>query len=542
MLIPAFTIEIGHPILRGLTCIGKFDGKNPALTCATSAGKIFFHSPHEKDQKNQVRFLNINRKISALGAGRLNPKLGKDLLLVGAQTTLLCYDVLENKDLFFKDAPDGVNTLVVGKLSGLESEPLVFVGGNCSIQGFDAKGDEAFWTVTGDNVSTMCFCDVDEDGDLELLVGSDDYEIRVFRNEEVVSETTETDRIVALCNIRKTTFGYALANGTVGVYSGPGQRRWRVKAKQQVTCISGFDLDGDGQPELLSGWSNGKFEVRSDTSGEVIFKDTLRDGAAISGILQADYRGDGRVEVIACSAEGEVRGYLPSRSMGDSVVKEIEASAPGRRVEASGLKASPHLLAAPFIRGEGLVTFLRSFFATPAPGTFSIDARNGARLKAHATVGMESEWLRLLRPLVEASRVDMQITRVPSRYHLLGYQPVTPLNPAWLAVIRSQRIFFEAGGLALAEEEEAKLEPLAYLLMEAGPAMRVVVAGYSDPLGEPGGESLRLRRAGLIRDRLLDYGVAPEVVQAEGFEVVRAPGVLTEDQRRFGRSVEFLVP
>jgi len=143
-------------------------------------------------------------------------------------------------------------------------------------------------------------------------VGSDDYEIRVFSGEVVVSETTETDRIAALCPIRKTTFGYALANGTVGVYTGPGQRRWRVKSKHQVTCISGFDLDGDGQPELLSGWSNGKFEVRSDTSGEVIDKDMLRDGAAVSGLLQADYRGDGRVEVIVCSSEGEVRGYLPA--------------------------------------------------------------------------------------------------------------------------------------------------------------------------------------------------------------------------------------
>ena len=44
--------------------------------------------------------------------------------------------------------------------------------------------------MTGDNVSAMAFCDVDEDGQLELLVGSEDYEIRVFRNEEVTSETT----------------------------------------------------------------------------------------------------------------------------------------------------------------------------------------------------------------------------------------------------------------------------------------------------------------------------------------------------------------
>jgi len=312
MLIPAFTIEINHPILRRLTTIGKFDGKHPSLTCATSAGKLFFHSPHEKDPKDQVRFLNINRKISAISCGKLDLAVGKDQLLVGAQTTLLAYDVLDNKDLYFKDAPDGVNAIVVGALSGLERGPLALVGGNCSIQGFDAGGNEAFWTVTGDNVSTMCFCDVDDDGDFELLVGSDDYEIRVFRNEEVVSETTETDRITALAAIRKTTFGYALANGTVGVYTGPGMRRWRVKSKHQVSCISGFDLDGDGQPELLSGWSNGKFEVRSDTSGEVIYKDVLRDGAAVAGILQADYRGDGRIEVIVCSQEGEVRGYLPA--------------------------------------------------------------------------------------------------------------------------------------------------------------------------------------------------------------------------------------
>lgn len=112
--------------------------------------------------------------------------------------------------------------------------------------------------------------------------------------------------------MRKTTFGYALVNGTIGVYTGPGQRRWRVKAKHEVTCISGFDLDGDGQPELLSGWSNGKFEVRSDTTGEVVYKDVLKDGASISGILEADYRGDGRTEVLVCSADGEVRGYLPA--------------------------------------------------------------------------------------------------------------------------------------------------------------------------------------------------------------------------------------
>lgn len=325
MLIPAFTLELNNPILRGLAAVGKFDGKHPSLTCATAAGKIFFHSPHEKDG-NQVRFLNINRKISAIGCGCLKPGDDKDLLLVGAQTTLLAYDVLENCDLFFKDAPDGVNAIVVGKFHDLTT-PMVLVGGNCSIQGFDYTGSEVFWTVTGDNVCTMAFCDVDEDGDLELLVGSDDFEIRVFQKEEVISETTETDRIVALCPMRRHTFGYALGNGTVGVYTSPGNRRWRVKAKHEVTSITGFDLDGDGEPELISGWANGKFEVRSDQTGEVIFKDQL--SGPVSQILQADYRSDGRTEVIVCSADGEVRGYLPAgeemeRMAGNPMADKIE--------------------------------------------------------------------------------------------------------------------------------------------------------------------------------------------------------------------------
>ena len=33
------------------------------------------------------------------------------------------------------------------------------------------KGAERFWTVTGDNVAAMTFCDVDGDGRNELLVG-----------------------------------------------------------------------------------------------------------------------------------------------------------------------------------------------------------------------------------------------------------------------------------------------------------------------------------------------------------------------------------
>ena len=49
-------------------------------------------------------------------------------------------------------------------------------------------------------------------------------------------------------------FGYALANGTVGVYE-KSSRWWRIKSKNQAIAIYSYDIDGDGVPELITGMS-----------------------------------------------------------------------------------------------------------------------------------------------------------------------------------------------------------------------------------------------------------------------------------------------
>lgn len=47
---------------------------------------------------------------------------------------------------FVFQVADGVNSIIVGELGGYD-KPLAFVGGNCSIQGFDVEGNDEFWTV-----------------------------------------------------------------------------------------------------------------------------------------------------------------------------------------------------------------------------------------------------------------------------------------------------------------------------------------------------------------------------------------------------------
>ncbi|RHY89460.1 hypothetical protein DYB35_007779 [Aphanomyces astaci] len=250
-MLPSFKLHMHHAILDRLAKVGKYDGTHPSLTCGTSSGKVFLHNPHDKnedDAAQAVRFLNINRDVSALCVGKFRDQDAGDTLIVGTHANILGYNVEKNSDAFYKDVPDGVNTMLFGTLPNIPSR-MVMVGGNCSIQGFDREGNETFWTVTGDNVTALALCDVSGRGNEELVVGSDDYEIRAFQAEDVVCECSETGRIVDLTSIQRHLFGYALDNGTVGVYKN-SHRVWRVKSKNIPTSITAFDINGDGELEV----------------------------------------------------------------------------------------------------------------------------------------------------------------------------------------------------------------------------------------------------------------------------------------------------
>lgn len=62
------------------------------------------------------------------------------------------------------------------------------------------------------------------------MVGSDDYEIREFKDDIIVNEISETSSICSLNSFSVGRFAYALDNGTVGVYD-KFRRVWRVKVK-----------------------------------------------------------------------------------------------------------------------------------------------------------------------------------------------------------------------------------------------------------------------------------------------------------------------
>ena len=65
---------------------------------------------------------------------------------------------------------------------------------------------------------------------------------------------------------------------------GPSPSSFSMQSKHQPMCLHSFDLNNDGVPELITGWSSGKVDVRSMETGNVIFKDTF--SSHVAGIVQ----------------------------------------------------------------------------------------------------------------------------------------------------------------------------------------------------------------------------------------------------------------
>lgn len=54
-------------------------------------------------QESDVLQFSFGQHITAVAAGRLNPELNRDVLVIGSQTNILAYDVETNSELFYKD-------------------------------------------------------------------------------------------------------------------------------------------------------------------------------------------------------------------------------------------------------------------------------------------------------------------------------------------------------------------------------------------------------------------------------------------------------
>ena len=82
--------------------------------------------------------------------------------------------------------------------------------------------------MAGGNAKCLELNDIDRDGHNDLLVGTDDFSIRFYKNENIIHEINENTEIVNLTTISENKFLYALENGTLGMYTNK-ERIWKKK-------------------------------------------------------------------------------------------------------------------------------------------------------------------------------------------------------------------------------------------------------------------------------------------------------------------------
>ena len=188
-----------------------------------------------------------------------------DVLFIGCEISLLCYDIMENKTLFDREITEGVLCMSCGRFSNF-NEPLCLAGGNCNIVGIDINGEEKFWTVLGGNAICMELGYIEVDNINALFVGTDDFTIRVYKDEEPVYEINENTKIVIIMPLQDDYFCYGLETGTVGLYKGK-ERKWFKKEKGYCTTMELRNFIGEDTVEVLVGMSTGKIILFDSNTG-----------------------------------------------------------------------------------------------------------------------------------------------------------------------------------------------------------------------------------------------------------------------------------
>ncbi|KAF1758348.1 hypothetical protein GCK72_014806 [Caenorhabditis remanei] len=300
-LTSVFSFSLDQRIMEGcvISAVLEPDGQE-TIVAVSVTNKVII--------KDTETSLNITETIRCIAAAPFGE--GYDCIVIGTDSSVICYDVHNNLTVFRNDVPDGVNCFAYGKLGDLEE--AIYCGGNCCIWGFDKSGANTYWTVTGDQVTTMCLSDYDGDGETELVIGSPDFEIRVFKNDLMRAELMETDEITSLAHVTSGCFAYSLNNGTIGTYV-LKERQWRIKSKSNVSKIFNFEEQG----LMVVVWKQGKVDLRFAHNGEVLSRDSVATPVA-SATLSRDK--ENPTVTVVC-LDGKVKGFKVQKATNGAIDK-----------------------------------------------------------------------------------------------------------------------------------------------------------------------------------------------------------------------------
>ncbi|XP_070504101.1 BBSome complex member BBS2-like [Chironomus tepperi] len=314
---PIFSFSIDMKLSDKGVVVGKYDAVNPSLTAITQSNKIIIHSPNTRynmfntqkawsEIKKDIGMLSVNYTITSIATGKLSDS-DKEYLAIGTETNILVYQVDDNIEVFFKDVSESVRCMTIGNID-ISFPPLLLVGSNTTVKGYNVKGDEILWIVVSGVVNSITLFDFNRDNDQEIILGCND-KIRIYKQDKFIKELNENAPVTQVSPLGSQLLAFILKNGTVGVYE-EHVRLWRFKSKSCATCLASYDLLGTGTQQIILGWEGGKMDIRDPRSGEVLMK--LISPNKVVGLIVTNYRGTEKDDLICVTEQGEVQGYTSS--------------------------------------------------------------------------------------------------------------------------------------------------------------------------------------------------------------------------------------
>jgi hypothetical protein len=99
----------------------------------------------------------------------------------------------------------------------------------------------------------------------------------------------------------------ATNDGSIAVYDAQGNAVWQT-SQEQLRRMRAFDLNGDGNSEIITGGEYGAFRIYNAVDGTIIFEKSL--GQAVSEVREVELNGDpSSREIIAGGKEGGIWAF-----------------------------------------------------------------------------------------------------------------------------------------------------------------------------------------------------------------------------------------
>lgn len=144
------------------------------------------HSPHIP-QSTQQAYLHVNKTVTALSAANLEGHTNATLL-IGSSSSFQAYHVHTNSDLFYINVPGGVHSILPTTHIADCGWPTLLAGGQGTVAGYSTAGEVQLRVTIGDTATALALVDIDGDGRLELVVGSSEGYLRVYRGTSLIEE------------------------------------------------------------------------------------------------------------------------------------------------------------------------------------------------------------------------------------------------------------------------------------------------------------------------------------------------------------------